>query len=63
MALAYVTFIKYYPYVVEVDDELYNNDPYEAEGQAIEKAREQYEASRRRLHPDLSYDAVDVELE
>lgn len=62
MAIAYVTFINYYPYEVEVDDELYNNDPYAAEEQAIEEAREKYEAYKQRLHPDISYDAVDVEF-
>lgn len=62
MALAYVTFINYYPYEVEVDDELYNNDPYAAEEQAIEKAREQYEAYKQHPIADLSYDAVDVEF-
>ena len=62
MALAYVTFINYYPYEVEVDDELYNNNPYAAEEQAIEKARVQYEAFKQRLHTDISYDAVDVEF-
>lgn len=62
MALAYVTFINYYPYEVEVDDELYDNDPYAAEEQAIEDARVQYEAFKQRPIPDISYDAVKVDL-
>ena len=62
MALAYVTFINYYEYEVEVDDELYNNDPYAAEEQAIEDARIQYEAYKQRPIADISYDAVKVDL-
>ena len=63
MALAYVTFINYYEYEVEIDDELYDNDPATAEEQAIKDARIQYEAFKQRPIADLSYDAVEVEFE
>lgn len=63
MALVYVTFVNYYPYEVEIDDELYNSDPATAEEQAIKDARIMYEAFKQRPIPDLSYDAVEVEFE
>lgn len=63
MAIAYVTFTCYYPFEVEIDDELYDKDPWAAEEQAIEDAYEQYETLKRRPVADVSYDEVEVEFE
>ena len=63
MALAHVTFICYYNYEVEIDDKLYEEDPWAAEEQAIEDAREQYEALKRHPVADTTYDEVEVEFE
>ncbi len=63
MALAHVTFINYSEYEVEIDDELYDNDPYAAEEQAIEDAYEQYKAIKSRPVADTFYDEVEVEFE
>ena len=63
MALAHVTFICYYNYEVEIDDNLYNEDPWAAEEQAIEDAREQYEVLKRYPVADTTYDEVEVEFE
>lgn len=63
MAIAHVTFTCYYTYEVEIDDDLYDDDPWAAEEQAIEEAREQYEAFKRRPVADTLYDEVEVEFE
>ena len=63
MAIAHVTFICYYDYEVEIDDDLYDKDPYAAEEQAIEDAFEQYETLKQQPIADLSYDKVEVEFE
>ena len=63
MALAHVTFIRYYNYEVEIDNDLYDEDPWAAEEQAIEDAREQYEVLKRCPIADLTYDEVEVEFE
>lgn len=63
MAIAHVTFTCYYSYEVEIDDNLYDEDPWAAEEQAIEDAREQYEALKRRPIADTTYDEVEVEFE
>lgn len=63
MAIAHVTFTCYYNYEVEIDDDLYNKDPWAAEEQAIENAREQYEAFKRYPVADTTYDEVEVEFE
>jgi hypothetical protein len=63
MALAHVTFICYYDYEVEVDDNLYDEDPWAAEEQAIEKAKKQYEALKCYPVADTTYDEVEVEFE
>ena len=63
MAIAHVTFTCYYNYEVEIDDELYDEDPWAAEEQAIEEAREHYEALKRYPVADTTYDEVEVEFE
>jgi len=63
MALAHVTFTRYYCYEVEIDDALYDEDPWAAEEQAIDDAREQYEALKRQPIADTTYDEVEVEFE
>ena len=63
MALAHVTFIRYYNYEVEIDNDLYDEDPWAAEEQAIEDAYEQYEVLKRCPVADLTYDKVEVEFE
>ncbi len=63
MAIANVTFIKYYNFTVEVDDDLYDKDPYEAEEQAIEFAFDDFESVMRSPIADCSYDEVEIEFE
>lgn len=63
MAIAHVTFTRYYSYEVEIDDELYEEDIEAAEEQAIEDAYEQYEVLKRQPIADVSYDEVEVEFE
>ena len=63
MAIAHVTFTCYYNYEVEIDDKLYDEDPEAAEEQALEDAREQYEALKRQPIADITYDEVEVEFE
>ncbi len=63
MAIAHVTFTCYYSYEVEIDDELYDEDPWAAEEQAIEDAHEQYSAVKRCPVADTAYDEVEVEFE
>ena len=63
MAIAHVTFICYYNYEVEIDDDLYDEDPWAAEEQAIDDARQQYEAFKRQPVADATYDEVEVEFE
>ena len=63
MAIAHVTFTRYYSYEVEIDDNLYDEDPWAAEEQAIDDAREQYEALKRQPVADTTYDEVEVEFE
>lgn len=63
MAIAHVTFTCYYSYEVKIDDDLYNEDPWAAEEQAIEDAHEQYEALKRYPVADTTYDEVEVEFE
>lgn len=63
MAIAHVTFTCYYNYEVEIDNDLYDEDPWAAEEQAIEDAREQYEALKRCPIADTTYDEVEVEFE
>ena len=62
MAIAHVTFICCYDYEVEIDDTLYDEDPYAAEEQAIEDAYEEYRTFKLRPIADTSYDKVEVEL-
>ena len=63
MAIAHVTFTCYYDYEVEIDDTLYDEDPWAAEEQAIEDAYEQYKAIKSRPVADTTYDEVEVEFE
>ena len=63
MALAHVTFTNYYSYEVEIDDALYDEDPWAAEEQAISDAYEQYEACKRIPIANTTYDEVEVEFE
>lgn len=63
MALAHVTFTCYYNYEVEIDDNLYDEDPEAAEKQAVEDAYEEYEALKRSPIADTTYDEVEVEFE
>lgn len=63
MAIAHVTFTCYYSYEVEIDDTLYDEDPWAAEEQAIEDAYKQYEALKRRPVADTTYNEVEVEFE
>ena len=63
MAIANVTFTQYYSYEVEVDDALYEDDPWAAEEQAIDEAREQFEATMRQPIARIYYDDVEVEIQ
>ena len=63
MALAHVTFIRYYDYEIEIDDELYDEDPEAAEKQAIEDAYDLYRKYKYIPIADTSYDEVEVEFE
>ena len=62
MAIIRVTFTSYYDYDVEVDNEIYEEDPDRAEDEAIGKAYDQFCAMRRTPIADTSYDAVEVEV-
>lgn len=63
MAIAHVTFTNYYSYEVEIDDKLYDEDPWAAEEQAIEDAKEQYDALMRQPIARTWYDEVEIEVE
>lgn len=63
MALAHVTFIRYYQYEIEVDDDLYEDNPCEAEEKAIKEAEEEFCRLQRRPIADLTYDEAEVEFE
>lgn len=63
MTTAHVTFTCYYNYEVEIDDTLYDEDPWAAEEQAIEDAYEGYRAFKSRPIADTFYDKVEVEFE
>ena len=63
MAIIRVTFSCYYDYDVEVDNELYEEDPEAAEDEAIEKAYDEFCAMRRTPIADLTYDEVEVEVQ
>ena len=63
MAIAHVTFTKYYNYEIEVDDTLYNEDIFKAEETAINEAMEQFETLQRCPIADLTYDEVEIEFE
>lgn len=63
MAIANVTFTQYYSFEVEIDDELYEDDPWTAEEQAIEKARKQFDAVMRQPIARTYYDDVEVEIQ
>ena len=63
MALAHVTFIRYYNYEVEIDDTLYNEEPWTAEEQAIEDAYEQYRVFKSLPVADTYYDEVEIEVD
>lgn len=63
MAIAHVTFTNYYSYEVEIDDALYDEDPWAAEEQAISDAQEQYEALMQQPIARTYYDEVEVEFE
>ena len=63
MAIAHVTFICYYNYEIEVDDNLYDEDPWAAEEQAINDAKKQYDALKRRPIANTTYNEVEVEFE
>lgn len=63
MAIAHVTFTCYYDYEVEIDDTLYDEDPWSAEKQAIEEAYEGHKAYKSRPIADPYYDRVEVEFE
>ena len=63
MAFAKVTFVKYYNFTVEVDDALYDKDPWEAEEKAIEFAFDDFELEMRSPIADCTYDEVEIEFE
>ncbi len=63
MAIAHVTFTCYHSYEVEIDDELYNEDPWAAEEEAIEDAYKLYEVLKQHPVADANYDEVEVEFE
>jgi hypothetical protein len=63
MAIIRVTFSCYYDYDVEVDNELYEEDPEAAEDEAIEKAYDKFCAMRRTPVADCTYDEVEVEVQ
>ena len=63
MAITHVTFTQYYTFEVEVDDALYEDDPWAAEEQAINEAYEQFEAVMRQPIARTTYDEVEIEVE
>jgi len=63
MVVAHVKFTKYYTYEVEVSDELYDNDTFEAEEEAIRLARETFERDMREPVARTYYDDVEIEFE
>lgn len=63
MAIIRVTFSCYYDYDIEVDNELYEEDPVAAEDEAITKAYDEFCAMRRYPVADTSYDEVEVEVQ
>ena len=63
MAIAHVTFTCYYSYEVEIDNNLYDEDPWAAEEQAIQDAQERYEADMLRPVARTWYDEVEVDFE
>ena len=63
MALAHVTFIRYYQYEVEVDDDLYEDAPWEAEEKAIEEAEKEFHKLQLQPIADTTYDEAEVEFE
>lgn len=63
MAIAHVTFTQYYTYEVEVSDELYNDDLFEAEEEAISLASETFERDMREPVARTYYDEVEIEFE
>lgn len=62
MAIIRVTFSCYYDYDVEVDNELYEEDPEAAEEDAIAKAYDEFCEMRREPVADTTYDEVEVEV-
>lgn len=62
MATIRVTFSCYYDYDVEVDSEVYEEDPDRAEDEAIAKAYDEFCAMRRYPVADTSYDEVETEV-
>ena len=63
MAIAHVTFTKHYSYEVEIDDDLYDEDPLAAEEQAIENAYSEYEELMQCPIADITYDDIEIEFE
>lgn len=61
--IAHITFTQYFDYDVEMDEELYKQDPFEAEEKAIAEAYEDYCAMKRTPIADTTYDAVEIEIE
>ena len=63
MALAHVTFTQYFDYDVEVDDALYEEDPWAAEEAAIAQAYDEYCSLKRTPIADTTYDDVEVKFD
>ena len=63
MAKAWVTFVQYYNVEVEVDDELFEEDPQGAEDEAFDKAYEDFEHDMSLPYAHTSYDEVEIEWE
>jgi len=63
MAIAHVTFTKYYTYEIEVDDALYDEDICEAEDKAIDEAYEMFFREQCIPMADTTYDEVEIEFE
>lgn len=62
MATARVTFVQYFTYDVELDEELYEENPFEAEEKAIAAAYEDYCELKRTPIADTTYDDVEIEV-
>lgn len=62
MTTARVTFVRYYTYEVEVDDEVYEEDIDQAEDEALDQAYDCFKTEQYRPIADIDYDEVEIEF-